>query len=159
MIRYHREMASIPWTTVQRDPKMAAEAAEAADVVLNRRDAPDLVLGLASRKDEQVAALDAVGRLMAELVSSADRPRVERSLAHQFGWMSLLPPDRRTEFVDEFITTVRGAAELNRLELIAHCLSGWRATAEIYADPELRERLMAALSGAGQVISRPKRRG
>jgi PHD/YefM family antitoxin component YafN of YafNO toxin-antitoxin module len=143
---------TLAWTTVQRDPKTAATAAEVQDVVLERRDAPNLVLGSEERYNQHRETLRLVGRLYQDW-AAAQEPLV--ALQRELPWLGELPPAQQEEFATDFYRTLQSAADLSKLELIAQCLGDWKATAAIYADPTLRDALRAPLSGSGGPVPRP----
>lgn len=148
-------MTTMAWTTVLREPKVAAEAAELQEVVLERRDGPNLVLGSEARHERRERALALVGRLIADWDMFRGASPIA-GLEHELPWMAELPPEQRQEFTNEFARILRSAAELKKIELITDCVEDWRATAAVYADPVLRERLRAPLEGGyGARIPRP----
>ena len=56
-------------------------------------------------------------------------------LAHLPDWAEHLPPDGRDCFAAALTDAVQTAAQLDLWADFGHLISGWRATAESYADP------------------------
>jgi hypothetical protein len=63
------------------------------------------------------------------------------ALAEEFPWLTLLPQPALPEFVADFVRATRTSAELGQWSVLAQTIREWKATAAIYADPELAEKL------------------
>ena len=68
--------------------------------------------------------------------------------------MEFLPEEDRAEFASEFMRTLKGSDEIDRLDLVGTLIRQWKNTAEFWADPELRRRLAAPEPG-GEEIPHP----
>jgi hypothetical protein len=68
-------------------------------------------------------------------------------LANALPWTAFLPDDDLDVFLDELSLVARGAADLDNLVPVAVLLAQWRHTAEVHADPALRETLTAEPDG------------
>lgn len=130
---------------------------EHRDVVLRRRDGEDLFLGLRSREQSVREALGVLARLL--LAASADpdtRQRVAGALSASLPWSTFLPDDERNDFFEALTTTAAACVEFDNFEPLARVIEGWRATAEIHANPELGELLRGRHTGPPVKIRRPK---
>jgi hypothetical protein len=146
-------MTTMAWTTVQREPRVAAEAAERQDLILERRDAGNLVLGTEVRRRRQAVVLVLAGHL---LRGWAEQEPMEQALNDEFPWLIELPEDQRALFRAELVATMLSAAELEQPERIADLVADWKATAAVWADPLLREQLRGALVGGyGEPVAPP----
>lgn len=65
-----------------------------------------------------------------------------------FPWARFLPARELTAFARELREAVTSEAP----ERVEHVIHGWRATAEVYADPALLEALQAPLGDYGSVL-------
>ena len=83
-----------------------------------------------------------------------ERPRALRNiLAHvsvdaladsfldEFPWISVLPSEDIGEFVKDFIRAAGAAAELGQWSVLSQTIREWRATAAVYAEPGLADKL------------------
>ena len=59
-------------------------------------------------------------------------------LPASFPWVRHLPAHEMRWFSVELVETLGAAAELDNSAAVAQLVTGWKATAEVYADPELR---------------------
>ena len=149
-------LAEHTFTHMLRNSGAVLAEVEHRDVVLRRRDGEDLFLGLRSREESLRDALGILARLLVS--TSADpeaRSRVAGALAASLPWTGFLPDDERVEFVDALASTSAACVELDTFEPLGHLLDGWRATAEIHANPELAELLSMPRSGPAVKLTRP----
>ncbi|GAA3385687.1 hypothetical protein [Cryptosporangium minutisporangium] len=68
------------------------------------------------------------------------------ALTEEFAWLSLLPADDVKQFVADFIKAARISAELGQWSVPVELLRGWKATATVYADPDLLRQLSGPLN-------------
>lgn len=66
---------------------------------------------------------------------------VEKILLDEYPWLDQLPQEALPEFAAEFVRAGQAAADLGRSEVLAQILREWKATAAIYTDPDLVDRL------------------
>jgi RimJ/RimL family protein N-acetyltransferase len=137
-----------------RHPKDVARDVETSDVLLRRRDEPDLVLCRADRDEERTEAFEALSRTIRTLATQHPEA-LEAALDTSFAWTSFLSTEDRTLFVREFATVVVASCEINNYEPVGQFLREWRATAEIMASPSLAARLRESVTTAGDPIPRP----
>ena len=132
---------------------------EHRDVVLRRRDGEDLFLSLRSREESVRDALGVLARLLlAASVDPETRKRVAGALSASLPWTTFLPENERSEFFEALTSTAAACVEVDTFEPLAHLIEGWRATAEIHANPELAEVLSAKHVGPSLKIKRPRAR-
>ncbi len=130
---------------------------EHRDVVLRRRDGEDLFLGLRSR---EASVRDTLGILARLLLAASVDPDIRRSVAGALSaslpWTTFLPEDERAEFFDALTSTAAACVDVDTFEPLAHLVEGWRATAEIHANPDLATLLGAKHAGPPVEIKRPQ---
>lgn len=114
---------------------------------LRRRDAGDLALMRIEQLERDDAVVDFASRLLAGLVRSGSAATVRSVLPEALPWTVFLPDNDVDDFLAELSSVARGAADLDNLAPVAVLLAQWRHTAEIHADPALREVLTAEPDG------------
>ena len=143
-------------TDFLRDPKAIVEQLDRRDVVLHRRNAADLHLSLRSRAESDDEAVGFLARLLGRvLADDALRGRLADAVA-AIPWVMFLPADERETFVEEFVRTAEGAAELGSMAALAQVLIEWKATAAIHADPTLAIELKRPIDDTGPQIAEPR---
>lgn len=145
-----------PFSDLLRRPNEVTGDLDTGDVVLRRRDEPDLRLTRADREADRAEAFGALARTFRNLAVH-NRAALTSALADAFGWIEFLPAGDRRLFVDEFARVVAGAAEIDNFEPLSQLVREWRATAEIHADPRLARRLRRAVAADGEPIPNPAR--
>lgn len=143
-----------PFSDLLRRPKAVTEDVEEGDVLLRRRDEPDLRLSRADREAHRAEAFVALGRALRNLAvhnSSA----LGEALGDAFPWLEFLPAADRQEFLDEFTRVVTAAAAVDNYEPLTQLVREWRATAEVHADPKLAKRLRRPLDASGDPVALP----
>ncbi len=120
---------------------------DTAAETLRRRDAGDLALMRIEQLERDDAVVDFASCLLAGLVRSGNAAAVRDVLPEALPWVTFLPDDDVAVFVDELASVARGAAALDNLAPVAVLLAQWRHTAEVHADPALREFLTAEPDG------------
>lgn len=143
-----------PFSDLLRHPKDVTDDVEDGDVLLRRRDEPDLRLSRADREVHRAEAFAALGRAMRNL--AVHNPAALReALADAFPWLEFLPTGDRRLFLDEFSMVVTAAAAVDNYEPVTQLVREWRATAEVHADPKLARRLRRPLEVNGERVARP----
>lgn len=148
-------MTERPFSDLLRHPKDVACDVDEGDVVLRRRDEPDLWLSRADREADRSEAFAALGRALRKLAVHSPAALAD-SLVDAFPWIEFLPAADRRLFVDEFSRILTAAAELDNVTPLTQMLREWRATAEVYADPQLARRLRRKLEAAGEAVATPR---
>jgi hypothetical protein len=137
-----------------RRPKEVTDDVDAGDVVLRRRDEPDLRLSRADRETHRAEAFAAMGRAMRNLAVH-HAAALGDALGDAFPWLEFLPSADRRLFLDEFTRVVTAAAAVDNYEPLTQLVREWRATAEVFADPKLARRLRGPLEAAGEPVAVP----
>ena len=106
---------------------------------LRRRDAGDLALMPIEQLERDGTVVGFASRLLAGLLRSGNAAAVRQVLPEALPWVAFLPEDDVSAFVAELAAVARGAADLDNFAPVAVLLAQWRHTAEICADPALRE--------------------
>ena len=138
-----------------RHPNDVAADLATGDVVLRRRDEPNLRLTLAERDAERADVFRVLAVSFRNL--AVHTPGVlDGALFDAFSWSEFLPVKQRRAFLDEFSRTLIAAAEMETYERLAQVVREWKATAEIYAQPVLAKRLRASVNLAdGGAVAAP----
>jgi hypothetical protein len=153
------------WSDFLREPTRILPRVESGhDVVLRRRDGENLYLSLKSRADASNLGTEICARLLHEALGQIGEQQKLQALLlvvleARFPWARLLPPEALTTFMSEFTSTVEACASVGNTAKVAELLADWRATAEVYADPELAKNLKRPLAGNGAAVPRPKAEG
>jgi len=149
-------MAERTFTQMLRNSGEVLAQVEHHDVVL-RRDGEDLFLSLRSREESVRDALGVLARtLLAAGIDPGARRRVAGAVSSALPWTAFLPEDERAEFFEALTSTAAACVEVDLFEPLAHLIDGWRATAEVHANPELAELLGTPRSGPAVNVKRPK---
>src|SRR5436305_816554 len=125
-----------PFSDLLRRPKEVADDVEEGDVLLRRRDEPDLRLTLAEREAHRADTFAAIGRTLRSLALH-NAVALSEALGEAFAWLELLPAGDRLQFIDEFSRVVTAAGAVDNYEPLSQLVYEWRSTAEIHADPKL----------------------
>lgn len=125
-----------------RHPNDVAADLDAGDVLLRRRDEPNLRLTLADRDAERADVFRVLAMSFRNLAIHS--PGVlDGAVSDAFSWSEFLPVKQRRMFLDEFSRTLIASAEMETYERLAQLVREWKAAAEIYAQPGLAKRLRA----------------
>ncbi len=143
-------------TDFLRDPNGIVAQLERRDVVLHRRNAADLHLSLRSRVQSDDEAVEFLARLLGRVLADDDLRERLAEAAADIPWVTLLPASERSIFVEEFVRTAEGAAELGSMAALAQILIEWKATAAIHADPTLAIELKRPIADIGARVTEPR---
>jgi hypothetical protein len=143
-----------PFSDLLRHPKDVTSEVDDSDVLLRRRDEPDLRLSRADREFERSQAFSAMARAFRNLASHSPGTLGD-ALGDAFGWLEFLPVADRRLFADEFARVVTAAAELDNYGPLSQLVLEWRATAEVHADPKLARRLRRPVEAGGDPVPVP----
>lgn len=147
-------MIERPFSDLLRKPKEVTDDVEQGDVLLRRRDEPDLRLSRADREAQRADTFSAIGRALRNLAVHSPAAFAD-ALGDAFPWIEFLPSADRRLFLDEFSRVVVAAAALDDYEALNQLVREWRATAEVHADPKLARRLRRAVEAAGEPVAAP----
>lgn len=143
--------AEVPFSQLIQHPRATVARLEAAprrQLRLDRRDGDDLILQSAARADAEDQALSMTSQLFFSLVKSdVGAQALLLSLPDVFPWVQFLPNDDVRAFLVELVETLRAATAVGNLAAVEPVVAAWRATAEIYSDPELLKAASATLEG------------
>jgi len=115
-------------------------ALEDADVILERRDAENLVLMRSERFQAMTDGLHLAARSLS-IVARTNRALAEEVFSVELPWLTWLPAEARLECMRELLDHLLAGADTGLLLPFARALREWKSTAEIYSDPELARRL------------------
>jgi hypothetical protein len=145
-----------PFSDLLRRPKEVTDDLEEGDVLLRRRDEPDLRLSRADREAHRSEAFLALGRTLRNLAVH-HRGALDDALSDAFPWLEILSQRDRRLFLDEFSRMVAAAAAVDSYEPLSQLIQEWHATAEIHADPKLARRLRKPVEADGGPVHAPAR--
>lgn len=146
---------TFPFSTLINKQTSVFPALDDADVILERRDAENLVLMRSERFDAMVKGLSLAARSLA-IIAKANRALAEEVFAEELPWLVWLPADARPECVQELLSHLLAGAETGLLLPFSRALREWQSTAEVYSDPELTRRLRGPFDTADAVdVERP----
>lgn len=122
---------------------------------LRRRDAEDLILTTASHYDQDHEVSSATVRFFVVLLRSGDQAHelLLGALPEVFPWVRFLPDEAPRAFLSELINTLQAAEAIDNSAPVAQLITEWRHTAEVHADPYLREVLSRDADDFGPVPS------
>jgi hypothetical protein len=110
----------------------------------------DLYLTTAERADQVTEVVGSTARMIVAILRENDprfRPLLIKVFREAFPWVHFLPDDAAHEFLTEFAETARAASELESVAPLAPVIASWKATAEVYSDPELYAKLRTPTDG------------
>jgi hypothetical protein len=138
-----------------RHPNDVAADLVLGDVLLRRRDEPNLRLTLADRDAERSDVFRMLALSFRNLAMHS--PTVlDGAILNSFAWSEFLPTKDRRAFLDEFSRTLLASAEMDTYGHLAQVVREWRATAEIHAQPGLAKRLKRPVKTTdGRTIAAP----
>lgn len=112
-------------------------------LLLHRRDGEDLYLTTAERAEQISEVVGSHTRIFVAMMKNDPNAvaTLTRVFPEAFPWVRWLPADAVREFLVEYVETARAAAELDTVAPLAPVIASWKATAEVYSDPELAKRL------------------
>ncbi|NEW32197.1 hypothetical protein GV791_06425 [Nocardia cyriacigeorgica] len=131
---------TFPFSTLINKQTSVFPALDDADVILERRDAENLVLMRSERFEALVKGLGLAARSLA-IVAKANRSLAEEVFAEELPWLVWLPEPARPQCVRELLDHLLAGAETGLLLPFSRALREWQSTAEVYSDPELAQRL------------------
>lgn len=124
------------FTEFLRQPKEVVANLAHHDVVLRRRNAPDLFLSLAASDLSRAKTIECLARLLCKI--SADSPEaMDDAIDAAFPWVEFLSADGRREFAEDLTRTILASASVQSFERVELLIDSWQNTAEILSDPEL----------------------
>ena len=139
-----REAIAYQATDLARKHREVIDAARHGGALIRDKDGTALVMAPA----EVVDRADAIAQLALDLVRAAqaimdDQHERTPGAYGGLGWLSVLPVDSQRRFFEEMSDALMVAASGTSLRPVELLLGDWRATAEAWADPDTRKRLLA----------------
>lgn len=146
---------TFPFSTLINKQTSVFPALDDADVILERRDAENLVLMRSERFQAMVDGLALAAKSLA-VIARANRSLAEEVFAQELPWLRWLPPGARVECVTELLDHLLAGADTGLLLPFARGLREWKSTAEIYSDPVLARRLRGPFTTESAIdVTRP----
>ncbi len=141
--------APIPLSSFVRDYRPVVDSLADGEVLLSQRGGEPLVLSSVRRRAADRHAVSAVAHLLAHALANHDlAAALTDSLGDEYPWLEFLPQHERAAFIDEFFRVLRASATVDRFTAFDQMIEAWRATAEVYADPQLLAQLQTPTSEA-----------
>lgn len=125
---------TFPFSTLINKQTSVFPALDDADVILERRDAENLVLMRSERFQAMTDGLSLAAKSLA-VIARTNRPLAEEVFAEELPWLVWLPAEARFECVSELLDHLLAGAETGLLLPFARSRREWRSTAEVYSDP------------------------
>jgi hypothetical protein len=145
------DVVEVPFSDLAKRPAQVAGMLSGSTALrLSRRDAEDLVLMSAARRDGEMEVMTVTARLLAELVAS-DRAVLQRVLPRVLPWVLYLPAGDVDLLIADFAAAAAAAVDFGNVAALAQRLVAWKHTAEVHADPELYKALTRPIEDAGPV--------
>jgi hypothetical protein len=145
------DLIDIPFSDLAKRPAQVADMLRNTPALrLSRRDAEDLVLMSAARRDSEFEVILVTARLLAEL-AAGEPGALHRVLPRVLPWALYLPAEDFDLMVTDFTNATAAAADFGNVIPLAHRLVTWKHTAEVHADPELFDAVTRPIEDAGAV--------
>lgn len=152
--------ATATFSEFLREPKrVIRQLDKAARVVIERRDADDLVLMNAARAEADSEGVEIVAHVLAKALSRVPSEIFAHALEERLPWVRFLPPAERETFTREFLATAEASGAAGNTAALAQLIHEWKATAEVWSDPKLATELRRPLPAPkGRPVLRPQQR-
>lgn len=147
-------MTAFPFSDFLRKPREVAKELDRGDVVLQRRDGPDMRVALADRWAAQTSAVSMLAGALRQF-GPAELEKLAGTLVDSLPWVGFLPGKDRIEFARELIDCLEASASVDNFAPFGELLEDWRNTASLWADPDLASELLTPLPGDGGRVERP----
>jgi hypothetical protein len=128
------------FSTFLREPKTVTAVLEQEDVLIERRDGSDFVMRSVEREKRERGAIQLLTLALSH-VSLADVVQKLVGDDGVFAWARYLPDDDQDLFARDLLHAIQASADLGSYAGVELTVSQWRATAEVWSDPDLAERL------------------
>lgn len=143
-----------PFSRLTRQTAAVLGEVESRDVVLERRDGPNLMLTTAAREADLREALATVAQLASLLPEDQLPLYAERLVAGQ-PWMRPLPPADVRLLMCELIDVSQRCFALGDFAPLGQLLHEWRNTALVHHNPDLK-RVLDADADIEITVTRPE---
>ncbi len=119
-----------------------SEAEQGYDVLIRRRDGPDMVLRLASREEGLRRILKTAAGLIAVVMRNPiAREQILRDSVEALPWLAPLPPDDQVRFIQEFARQLAAAVDTGDVTPLLKLRESWQSQADLHNYPDLAQRL------------------
>lgn len=147
----------MPITTFAREYATLLEQSPDEDFLLERRaGAPVLVRPEREARADLEVAQDLAVLLRSMLGHLDVLDLLNATLDEVYPWAVLLPHEVRGIFTAEAVGVLRACAALGRFAAYIDLLDSWKATAQVYAVPDLSRRLTGPVELSGPVVPAPE---
>jgi hypothetical protein len=136
----------VQWSELQRDPKSVAALADSGDVRVRRRDGAALLLMREDRVNAAGEGAFTAARALRNILVHLPLNDAIAALAEEFPWLELLPRAELPQFVADFTRSAQISAEVGQWSVLTKTVREWKATAAVYADPDLLHQLTVPLT-------------
>lgn len=139
-----------------RQPKEVVAELAQHDVVLRRRNAPDLYLSLAASDISRSKTIECLARLLGKIATDSPET-MDGAIEAAFPWVEFLSADGRREFAEDLAQTILASASVENYRQVELTIDSWQNTAEILSDPELTALLSGpfTITHGGRVLPPP----
>ncbi|GAA0979532.1 hypothetical protein GCM10009555_044510 [Acrocarpospora macrocephala] len=141
-------MKSFPFSALARERNEVFPELDAADVLLERRDAENVWLVRDERYQAARSALLTLARSMT-IVARANQALAEEALAEDLPWLTWLPENERPQCVRELLAHLLAGADTGELMPYARARRSWTSTALAWSNPEVARELLNPFDGTG----------
>ena len=126
-----------------RNSGQVLDEVEHGDVLLERRDGPNVVLGTVRRDRAVRDGLDVAARALGAILRDPDLgARALVALEEALPWVGWLSAADQSEFANSFVRTAQACHATDGYEPLARLLHRWTVSAQIVHDPELAALLL-----------------
>lgn len=130
-------MGVMPETTVTfsrllREPNEVVPLLESGDVLVTRRDGPDIWLSLHEHHTAETSGAALITDLAWAILESHQGPLADAVYA-RVPWVHFLPDRERDEFLREVLSVGRACASVGEFARVATVVEAWKETAAAYA--------------------------
>lgn len=136
--------ATFQWSEIARNPRDVAAAVEREGTArLDRRGEgqPFILMTLSRYATNQSGIRFAERFLRTAVARSFEHGDLNELLVEAFPWLRFIPEEHRAAFVKEFMDTFQACTDLDVWTPMQRLMREWKATAAVYADPELAAKL------------------
>ena len=140
-----REAVAYQATDLARRHREVIDAARRGSALIRDKDGVALLMAPADqdRRTREINEI-ALGLVRIATVLLAGDPHPAAGALANLAWLSVLPSEAQRRFFDEMAEAILVAASGTSMRPVEQLLGDWRATAEAWADPDVREQLLAA---------------
>lgn len=134
----------MPWSEFLRSSGAGLAAVADHDLVLERRDGPDLLVTEARREDAARRTLGTLAETLTRALASEALAKITvATMGDSLPWMRALPTGDQRQFMTELVEKASQASSLGDYAMLDVLLSQWENTALVHANPELLAKITA----------------